>query len=239
MNRIVVNKKNHDLKITDNNTYYLEIIEDNLTLDITIDEDINADIYLIVKDKKLTLNNNITLKDNSILNLYKFYNNKELLENTTINLVGLSSKINYCSSSIAISDEIYNITINHLANNTVNNIINKAITLDKSKVLFNVDSIIPENIIGATMNQDSRIITLEESNAIIKPNMYIKSNDVEAKHSSIVGTLNEKDIFYLMSRGITYEESLSLLIKGFILANYCNEIEIHEEILNIINKYWR
>ena len=239
MNRIVVNKQNQDIKITKNDTYYLEITKDNLTLNIDIDDYIEANIYIIVKDKSLTLNNTIDLHEKSLLNIYKFYNNHDLLENTTINLEGLFSTINYFSSSIATSDEIYNITINHHNNNTISNIINKAITLDKSKVLFNVDSVIPKDITGATMNQDSRIITLEESNAIIKPNMYIESNDVEAKHSSIVGTLNEKDIFYLMSRGITYEESLSLLIKGFILANYCEEIEIHEEVLKIINKYWR
>ena len=40
--------------------------------------------------------------------------------------------------------------------------------------------------------------------------------DVDAVHSATIGKFNKNEIFYLMTKGITKEESINLLIKGFL-----------------------
>ena len=70
----------------------------------------------------------------------------------------------------------------------------------------------------------------------IKPNMYIDCDDIEAKHSAVIGKFKDEEIFYLMTRGIPKEEAIELLTESFLFSNLTFD---KEEITNLINKYWR
>ncbi len=48
------------------------------------------------------------------------------------------------------------------------------------------------------------------------PNLEIIENDVKAGHAATVGKVNEIELFYLMSRGLSKEASTKLLIQGFL-----------------------
>ena len=50
-----------------------------------------------------------------------------------------------------------------------------------------------------------------------KPELEIYADDVKCSHGSASGSLNEDSIFYLMSRGLNYNEAKKLLINGFLL----------------------
>ena len=89
------------------------------------------------------------------------------------------------------------------------------------------------------MNQDTKVINMGDNKSTIRPNMYISEDDVEARHASVIGTLNEDELFYLMSRGIDYNNSVKLLVKGYIFSNLELDMDKRNKILNIINKYWR
>ena len=67
----------------------------------------------------------------------------------------------------------------------------------------------------------------------------IDSYDVVAKHGSVVGTVNEDIMFYLMSRGISYNDALKLVIKGYLFSNVINDLNIKARILKVIDMYWR
>jgi Fe-S cluster assembly protein SufD len=53
------------------------------------------------------------------------------------------------------------------------------------------------------------------SQAFAKPELDIKNSDVICTHSSTTGTLDEEQIFYIQSRGLSYEESVNMLIEAF------------------------
>lgn len=78
-----------------------------------------------------------------------------------------------------------------------------------------------------------------ECNASISPNMFIDLDDVEAKHGSVIGSFNENQIFYLMSKGINYNDALKLLIKGYLLGNFFGDTTLRFRIMDIIDTYWR
>jgi len=48
------------------------------------------------------------------------------------------------------------------------------------------------------------------------PVMKIKNNETEIAHESKVGKISDEEIFYLMSRGLTEEEALKMVVSGFI-----------------------
>lgn len=48
------------------------------------------------------------------------------------------------------------------------------------------------------------------------PDMKIAENDVSIGHEAKVGRISEEQLFYLMSRGITEDEAMAMIVNGFI-----------------------
>jgi len=56
----------------------------------------------------------------------------------------------------------------------------------------------------------------KKSSAVAVPELEIEANRVKASHSASVGKIDEEQLFYLKSRGISEKESKNIIIKGFI-----------------------
>ena len=69
-----------------------------------------------------------------------------------------------------------------------------------------------------------------------KPELAIYADDVKCSHGSASGNLDENSIFYLMSRGLNYQQSKELLINGFLLEviEKITDSEIKNLIKNIL-----
>jgi Fe-S cluster assembly protein SufD len=59
----------------------------------------------------------------------------------------------------------------------------------------------------------------KNSTAISIPELEIESNDVQASHSSAISQINSEELFYLMSRGLSYSQAVKLIIKSFLSLN--------------------
>lgn len=161
-------------------------------------------------------NTTFNLDENVHLVINKIYNEKEVNEEVTINLNGINSKIDYNFSTKIYNNQKYVININHNNKNTISNVINHGVVMNDSKLLFEVNSSIKKGNNKSKLNQESRIIVMSKNNSIIKPNLFIDEYDVDAVHSAAIGKFNKNEIFYLMTKGISKEESINLLIKGFL-----------------------
>ena len=85
------------------------------------------------------------------------------------------------------------------------------------------------------------ILLNKESEFNAKPELEIYADDVKCSHGSASGSLNEDSIFYLMSRGLSYQQSRELLINGFLLdvVEKITDSEIKNLIKNMIGiKEW-
>ena len=246
-NNIINNYKDDYIEINNNtivfiknNEYQIEYINsNNINVNYIINSNITVKLSIYSDNDNLIINNNYTLKENSNLLLFKFYNNKTIKENITINLEGIYSQVSYFFSTICTNNESYNIKIIHNNKYTKSYISNKCIALNNSTITYTIDSIVPACNINSIMDQNTKIIELGTANATIKPNMYIEENDVEAKHGSVIGNFNEEEIFYLMSRGINKNDAIKLLSSGFILSHLLVSDELTNKIKDIINKNWR
>lgn len=229
---IITFKKNGDYNI------YYENIKNN-AIKIVLLDNVFVKLFEYMDEEDLESNIVYEINDNASLLLNKFYANNSVKENILINLNGYMSKIDYNFSNICKNKEEYHIVINHNNSNSISNINNRSICMDEGSVCYTIDTVVENGIKKCNMNQDTRVINLKENNSVIKPNMYISEDDVMARHSSVIGNFNEEDLFYLMARGIDYENSIKLLIKGYIFSNLIVDVDKRNKILNIINKYWR
>ena len=250
MNKICVSRDNietnsNDVLIKDNvikflkSDIYLLEYEDISEINLCVEVSNNLDVTLFessfLKDIKV---NNKYIVDNASLCVNKFYNNDNVLENIDIDLFN-EGRIDYKFSNICKNNENYVININHNGVATVSNINNKSIALDGSKLNFVINSIVSREYEKSVLDQNTRIVTLGESDAKISPNMFIDCDDIEARHGSVIGTFKDDMVFYLMSRGIEYNDAIKLLIKGYLFSNINADSSLREKILNVIDMYWR
>lgn len=231
-NNSITFKKNCDYSI-----YYDKC--NNIDIEIKVLDNVYVKLFEYMCDLEIESNITYNISDNATLLLFKFYSNKKVLENVVVNLNGYMSKIDYNFSNICTKEEIYNFVINHNNSNSISNISNKSICIDSGKICFNIDTVVDKGNIKCNMNQDTKIINLGDNDSVIRPNMYVSEDDVEARHASVIGNFNEEELFYLMARGIDYNSSIKLLVKGYIFSNLDVDMEKRSKILNIINKYWR
>ena len=160
-------------------------------------------------------------------------------EDVNINLNNVSDRIDYNFANIGSGDEKYVININHNCEKTVSYINNKAIALKNSRVSFIVNSRVENDCVKSILDQNTRIVTMGECDTKIQPNMFIEIDDVEARHGSVVGTFKNDQVFYLMSKGISYNNALKLLIKGYLLSKIEVSQDVRMRIMRIIDRYWR
>ena len=227
--------KNKELIIQDNCDYIIEYIDcNNINLNIRVKDNIVAKIFIFSKENNLKVNNHYILGKNSNLILFKFYDNLNVEETETIDLNGEYAKIYEGFSSISHGIEEYHTIVNHNKKNVESDIRNKCMGLDSSKIWIKIDSNLEKGNSDCIMNQETRILTLGDVDAKIIPNMFIEENDVEARHGSIIGNFSDDEIFYLMSRGISKEEAILLLIKGYLFSNIIVDYEKREYIMNSI-----
>ena len=67
----------------------------------------------------------------------------------------------------------------------------------------------------SVVNCDALIIN-EGSSSNTYPTIKIDTNCVDMAHEANVGKINEEDIFYLMSRGLSHEMAVKVIVSGFI-----------------------
>lgn len=238
MNKIILDKQKKIILDT-NGSYYIEYINNINEVNIVVNEGINANLFVFCYEKDISNNIRYSLLDKSKLVVNKFYNNLDVNENIIINLDGSESSIVYNFSDISSGLESYDITINHNSKKVYSKINNRVIAFDGAGVEFRIDSNVEHGNSGSIMDQKTKVINLGKNRSTIKPNMNIREYDVKATHGAVIGQFRYEDIFYLMSRGINYNESLKLLIRGFLLFNISNNDEFNELVNDVISMYWR
>ena len=69
---------------------------------------------------------------------------------------------------------------------------------------------------GTSAHQENRNLLLsEDSHANALPNLEIEADDVRCSHGATVGQVDESQLFYLKSRGLTPLQAERLLVFGF------------------------
>ena len=127
--------------------------------------------------------------------------------------------------------------INHLTENTKSYQLIKSVLENSSKAAYQGKIFVNSKAQKTDGYQLSKAILLnKDSEFNAKPELEIYADDVKCSHGSASGSLNEDSIFYLMSRGLSYQQSRELLINGFLLdvVEKITDSEIKNLIKNLI-----
>ena len=227
---------NNTIKFINNGNYYIEYMDsDNISINIELENNVCACLFEYSNNKNINVNNTYNLNKNSSLLVSKFYSNDNTNEKINIYLREEKANIKYNFSSISNNNDKYIINIFHESKNTSSDIFNRTVAKEGSTNIFDINSYVDNGIRDCYLNQQTKIITLGDSNNKINPNMFIGENSTTAVHSSVIGSISTDDLFYLMSRGINYKDAVNLIVKGLILSNINVNMEIRARILKILD----
>ncbi len=94
--------------------------------------------------------------------------------------------------------------------------INKSLADDRSHAIFEGSIIVPKIAQNTDASQLSRNLLLSNHAQIdTKPQLEIIADDVKCKHGATISQLNEEELFYMRSRGLTLAEASKLQLGSF------------------------
>ena len=184
--------------------------------------------------------NNIEQEKNSISETFVFSSGSNFLKNEIncdLNGEHASAFVNGIFSLSNNNHHEIRTTINHLTENTKSYQLIKSVLENNSNAVYQGKIFVNSDAQKTDGYQLSKAILLDkESEFNAKPELEIYADDVKCSHGSASGSLNEDSIFYLMSRGLSYQQSRELLINGFLLdvVEKITDSEIKNLIKNMI-----
>ncbi|MDC3117256.1 SufD family Fe-S cluster assembly protein [Candidatus Pelagibacter sp.] len=199
--------------------------------------------YKIDKSKNNNLKysfNNIEQDNNSVSETFILSAGSDYFKNEiNCNLNGeySSAFINGAFSLMESQQHEIRTIINHLVKNTKSYQLIKSVLGKHSKSAYQGKIFVDSTAQKTDGYQLSKAILLDETSEFnAKPELEIYADDVKCSHGSASGSLNEDSIFYLMSRGLNYQQSKELLINGFLLdvVDKITDSEVKNLIKNIV-----
>ena len=133
-------------------------------------------------------------------------------------LVGRGAKGETLSLAIAGKGQIQDTGAKmiHIAPDTTSNILSKSISFSGGTTAFRGVVQVNSAAKGTkTKTKCDAMILDNDSGSDTYPNLQVDTKDVVATHEATVSKIEEEQIFYLMSRGLSRGEAESLIVNGF------------------------
>ena len=149
---------------------------------------------------------------------------------------GAEAKIYEFSSSSKDNSVIGKFMMVHNAKNTTAHGKFVYLSKDNSNITKDIISKINKGMDNSVSSEDIRGLILgEKSNINAKPILIIDCDDVHASHGCAIGTVDDNEVYYLMSRGLTKDEAMKIISKSLItpLLKASTSIDFN----NVINPY--
>jgi len=128
------------------------------------------------------------------------------------------AKIQLHTATLSSSDKRYELNCMHHARHTHSMMKNYFVLLKEGRCHMDAIGKIDKGASGSKSHQISRGLTFDQQKrAIILPQLLIDENDVEASHATTLGQIDENQMYYLQSRGLTRKEATQLITYGYLL----------------------
>ena len=228
VNLFVDNSENNFINIVQN----FNIAQDAILKNYKIDHKKNSNIKHCY--------NNINLEKNSISENFIFSTGSKFIKNEincNLNSEYSSAFINGIINLENSQHHEIKTNINHLAENTKSYQLIKSVLNDNAKGIYQGKIYVASKAQKTNGYQLSKALLLNENTEFNgKPELEIYADDVKCSHGATSGNLDEDAIFYLMSRGLSHQQSKELLIKGFLLdaVEKITDVEIKDLIKNML-----
>lgn len=170
------------------------------------------------KGKEVTYDIEVEGTHNFIANGIFAHNSKVTMKYPAVYLVGENAKAEVLSIAFAGKGQHQDAGAKavHLAPNTTSKIVSKSISKEGGRTSYRglLKVYNEAKNVKSSVNCDALLLD-EESRSDTYPSIEIDEPQATIAHEATVGKIGEDQIFYLMSRGLTREEAMTLIVMGF------------------------
>lgn len=134
-------------------------------------------------------------------------------------LVGNNSKSNFIGIAFANKDQNQDTgcKVIHVGKNTSSTIVSKSIAKNGGITSYRGLVSIRKGATGAKSSVECDALMIDNlSQSNTYPYIDSKEQEVDVAHEATVGKISEEQIFYLMSRGLSEEQAVGMIVSGFI-----------------------
>lgn len=203
---------------------------------------------------KLTIINLLDLNTNNLIAMESILEKNSKLEYNIVDFGGKSSVTNYYSNLIGeYSENILNtayigtnnqvLDLNYIVDtkgkNTKIDMDVQGAIKDEAKKHFKGTINFKRGCKKAVGNENEFCMLLSDrAKSISLPMLICDEEDIVGNHATAAGKVDNKELFYIMSRGLTEEEAKTLLVKAKFnrVVNRITNDELKNEILSEIEK---
>ena len=193
----------------------------NSVIKVLAKENSEVEVFIIARDddKSLVLESiGIYTEDNAKVSLHQYeLGAAKLYSNYKCELIGEKSESIVDSIYFGQKDEYLNMNYDmiHRGKKTQSDILVNGALKDRSNKNFKSNLQFIEGARGALGSEEEYSILLDDTvHSVSVPLMLAHEDDVVGNHASSAGKLDNDQIFYLMSRGISYDEAEALIVES-------------------------
>ena len=136
--------------------------------------------------------------------------------NVTLDGSGIDMAINSLSTVRGHQHVDHHTVVDHRAPHSMSSQLYKSILADKGRTVFNGKIFVRQAAQKTNAYQLNRNLLLSaKAEADTKPQLEIFADDVRCTHGATVGPINDAELFYLQSRGMTRDQAISVMSHGF------------------------
>ncbi len=181
-------------------------LHNNMNLTIVVEEECNLELNLFDYAVSLEINLDIELHDRSTLTLNGAF----------------ISEIKY---ELNVDAKLY-------GDNIYACVDIRGVNEREGTVKINMNGTVAGETHGNVLNEYAKVLNKSELSNVLIPNLIVNTNDVEANHGVSIGSIDEKELFYLMSKGIDRHNAVKIIEEGFLEAIMPEDVK--EKIKNIL-----
>ena len=190
----------------------------NTTLQVHVVKDSQLTLFCLNQSSELELNEVYTLASDAKLELaYGDFSVGKATRNVTVNLEGQGSEITLNSAALVSKESVISYRFNHKNRHTAGQMNNFAVLSEGGSMTLKAIGHIEANGANSETHQTTRVLNLKGSKkATVFPYLIIDNNDVQASHAESTGQMDDDHLYYLQSRGLSADQAIRLLVKGYL-----------------------
>lgn len=221
------------LASSEQKTYYQPLNETLGEIDLTLDE--GSKLELLIYNSDCTLKASVA-KDATLIIYNITFTNQAASSNFDIDINGTGADVHILNVYLGVKDAklTADIYIKHHAGSSKSLLETYAISLDNAVMVLNNNAKIEAGMHASDARQVTKGLNFGKGSITAKPNLYIDEYDVIASHSASIGSIDQEELFYLMSRGLSLEDATEIITLGFIkpLLQEIKDLQLQQDIYN-------
>lgn len=211
----------------------------DVSLSLEVTQSGQCSIFIWNESKQsIRLVEKYTVESNGDLKLaYGDLNDQNSVREVEVNLSQPGGQASIKSAVLAQSKKETKMVCTSFAPHTSCHIENYGVVTQGGSYYMDAIGAIKKGAYGSESHQTSRALTVNTTpQATIIPQLLIDENDVNASHATSIGQVDENQMIYLQSRGLTKDQVMELITVGYLLpiANFFEKEELKEKLIQKI-----